>query len=819
MKKNSGILKVAAIVALCFAQGICAQKVWDGKIDTEWYWDNASQAEFTITTAEQLAGLAQLVNGGNNFSGKTIKLGANIVLNDTANWRIWGQYWEIGNRTLAGWGGGPRYDTTKPANIWIPIGSYGDKDENNKRPFSGTFDGGNYIVSGVYASSSNSYQGLFGYATSSVTIKNLGVTASFINYGGGLVGKNEGTITNCYATGNVSGSISGGLVGKNEGTITDCYTTGNVEVRRVNSYDNSIYAGGGLVGYNSGVITNCYATGNVKDRGDVGGLVGYNSGSITNCYATGNVKGDSGGVGGLVGENKGSIMNCYATGNVSGGGGYYVNHNGGLVGSNYGGTITNCYATGNVRGSTSGGLAGYNIGTITDCYAIGNVSGGTVGGLVGSNENYEEYNKPKIKGTITNCYATGNVKSGSISGGLAGYNSGTITDCYATGNVNGSTSGGLVGENKGAITNCYAMGNVSGTVSKPSENNIGGLVGSNVGGVITSCYATGDVNGGTAGGLVGSNKNYEESYREPEIKGTITNCYAMGNVNGSTVGGLMGRNEGTITNCYAIGKVSGLGTSVGGLVGVVDDVSSPKTTNSYYDRQASGQSDIVKGKPKSTAEMKLESTFEGWDFNKIWMIDADKNNGYPHLQSSKNLAETVKYKYPHKVQEGKVLADKRDNKKYKTVIIGKQTWMAENLNYNAKGSKCYENKPANCVKYGKLYDWATALKSCPSGWHLPTLAEWHELYNYVDDLEDVSSNLQATDKFGFSALFGGGGYEGGSFGGVGNYGRWWSAGEYSSNYAYIWYIGGDSKYELKYYFVKSYLFSVRCLQDEGEASR
>ena len=170
-----------------------------------------------------------------------------------------------------------------------------------------------------------------------------------------------------------------------------------------------------------------------------------------------------------------------------------------------------------------------------------------------------------------------------------------------------------------------------------------------------------------------------------------------------------------------------------------------------------------------------------------------------------------------------VFTDTRDGKKYKTVKIGSQTWMAENLNYAANGSKCYDNNSGNCAKYGHLYDWNTARSACPSGWHLPSYDEWDMLSNAVGGEKIAGKKLKAksgwkdngngTDDYGFSALPGGDGDSDGSFSRVGYYGCWWSASKGHSDRAsrlnMNW--SGDHAYWLN--SLKSDLFSVRCVQD------
>ena len=292
---------------------------------------------------------------------------------------------------------------------------------------------------------------------------------------------------------------------------------------------------------------------------------------------------------------------------------------GGLVGYAYKSSITNSYATGLITntGDYTGGLVGsaWN-GTIENSYATGSVTGTRgVGGIVG-----EAYSST----TITNSYATGSVTGTWNTGGLVGeaYAS-TIENSYAKGEVTGSVTGkgntgGLVGKTEDAtVTNSYATGSVSG------RNLTGGLVGyvhyKNLGSSITNSYATGEVSGTErTGGLVGY-----------VYYSSITNSYATGSVtgSGSSTGGLVGWASGSsVTNSYATGSVTGAGDA-GGLVG---EASGSSVTNSYWDTETTGQSSSARGGlGKTTKEMKMQDTYEGWDFDEIWQID---EGSYPTLR-------------------------------------------------------------------------------------------------------------------------------------------------------------------------------------------
>ncbi|MCQ2090413.1 MAG: hypothetical protein MJY93_09200 [Fibrobacter sp.] len=175
------------------------------------------------------------------------------------------------------------------------------------------------------------------------------------------------------------------------------------------------------------------------------------------------------------------------------------------------------------------------------------------------------------------------------------------------------------------------------------------------------------------------------------------------------------------------------------------------------------------------------------------------------------------------VKKNELMTDVRDGKTYKTVQMpdGK-VWMAENLNYQMGESKCYDDKPENCEKYGRLYTWDDAKKACPAGWRLPSKAEFERFLATVGSSNDeISLNLRAgiwekgLDMFGFSALPAGDYnryYK--EFDSLGNNTSFWSSTELNSGNAY--YLRIRDNYADVYYYVKIYGYSVRCLQDSNE---
>ena len=162
--------------------------------------------------------------------------------------------------------------------------------------------------------------------------------------------------------------------------------------------------------------------------------------------------------------------------------------------------------------------------------------------------------------------------------------------------------------------------------------------------------------------------------------------------------------------------------------------------------------------------------------------------------------------------------DSRDGKTYKKVAIGKQTWMAENLNFApAKGSVCYDAKESYCNKFGRLYNWEAAKQACPAGWHLPTQDEWTALAEYAGGNSDLKSKTgwrdgeNGNDTHGFTALPGG--YIEDRPIPPGEEGGWWTATEVGADgYAYIKDMT-NYRENLGWESEKKHLFSVRCVQN------
>ena len=247
---------------------------------------------YTVYNADGLMNVAELVNGG--------KTDINITLDK--------------NIDLTGKG-------------WTPIGT----DYDNS--YTGTFDGGGHTITGLTITTKDQFVGLFGYLNRAGTVKNvvmegIQITSNHM-FGntGGVAGFSWGTIENCSVSGSVSGTkCVGGVVGAQKaGSITGCSSSatvkGTVDV-------------GGVAGEKWGSMTACYATGNVIIEIDRtqnisgGGLVGFNDGiSLLSCYATGNVTSTGSGtgnvhIGGFLGDNYTTVTACYWKNNHEQGIGY-----------------------------------------------------------------------------------------------------------------------------------------------------------------------------------------------------------------------------------------------------------------------------------------------------------------------------------------------------------------------------------------------------------------------------------------------------------------------------------------------------------------
>ena len=276
MKK---LLVLVFAMALCLGVLCVGASAADGGTPEKPDGDGTAENPYQIGSAAELYWFAKTVNEG-DYDAHAV-LTDDITINE--------------NGTLNG----------TPTYTWTPIGDY-------INAYTGTFDGQNHTISGLYYNGSGDYAGLFGRVDSGGRVQNVNVVDSYISnsfsYGcaGGVCGWNIGTITNCSFDGTVTGSVTGtyvgGVCGYNSGMITNCSNTGSV------TGTGTGYTGG-LCGGNDGTITNCYNTGSVNGS-NAGGLCGGNDGTITNCYNTGTIT-DTGNVGAVCGKNSGTITNCY----------------------------------------------------------------------------------------------------------------------------------------------------------------------------------------------------------------------------------------------------------------------------------------------------------------------------------------------------------------------------------------------------------------------------------------------------------------------------------------------------------------------------
>ena len=500
--------------------------------DISWYTGHEDDNSYTLTSADQLAGLAALSSGvikdsrGNStyvyFSGKTINLTENATYN------------------LSG-------------KEWMPIqsfqGTFDGKNATITGLSIGANDGGSTIVAGlfsygmsgtikaikltdVYIKTINEAGGVVAQTATGSSVENCSVEGDIISNGGrgswagGVVGKNVGTVKNCSFEGSVSGTTGpiGGVVGQNDGTssiVDNCTNSGRIEGAIGSNVE---YAAGGIVGMSSGTVKECTNNGVISGQSPrSGGIVGTlqckaEAVSVTGCTNKGAVNAKSNFLGGIVGSAQG-------TGNVVG-------------------KITNCTNSATITGNSdqynvipkAGGVLGglenssLNV-TIDKCANLGAVSAGYsdddngrygVGGIVGANNVSgtltisESYNTGAITATEATTIATG-------AGGLLGSaslstpNTPTITiqNSYNTGAVSGGTNtgvyaGGIIGYlvsgAQETITSVYSVGMVSGDSGKT-----GALIGNNINAPFTNVYywdkcgATGTGTSKTANQLTSDN--------------------------------------------------------------------------------------------------------------------------------------------------------------------------------------------------------------------------------------------------------------------------------------------------------------------------
>lgn len=348
-----------------------APDMWDGTSDISWYMDDTTS--FYISTAEQLAGLAQLVNSGNNMSGKAFYLKNDIQLNDISNYIYW--------------------ETQAPSNNWTPIG------ESRSYSFNGTFDGQGHKISGMYQhrsqfNDSDGCGGFFGALNWQAIVRNVNLNYAYVSL--------------------VNGTYAGGICGYGYNCGVS-YSSYNGKVSLINSGRGG-YAGG-VFGY-----SNNAAAGICRIYGSVYTKITSNAGIWPNAVA--------GGICGMMANGYMSDSYSEAMVNVEGDSQVF-SYGGGICGRISDGTVSGCRNMGivTVNGyrAEAGGIAGEvsEMFTIENCCnndaVISNSYSGksaftTCGGIAGSVRAYD----PDTC-FIKNVYNSGNIDSNGYGGAIIGY--------------------------------------------------------------------------------------------------------------------------------------------------------------------------------------------------------------------------------------------------------------------------------------------------------------------------------------------------------------------------------------------------------------
>lgn len=367
---STGVFTVSGTgdVALSVTRGTEA-KTWLPLADTSWYDKSSVKSSYTLTSPQQLAGLAALVNSGMSFISTTICLGNDISLKNT--------------------------DGTSGSRLWSAIGSSAFK------AFKGTFDGQGHTVDSLVFAGSGSYAGLFGCISGAV-VKNVTVRGSIsgtdaLSYAAGICASaSASTIQNCrnYADISIGGANAAGIASfiSDGTTISSCLNLANIT---------GSSGVGGILGISytaSDLVGNCENRGEIKASGGgtsgAGGIAGKICGTVSSCVNSGSVKSDDRYTGGLVGyssgKNSASVLNSYNTGNVSGDCSKVNASIGGLVGYAQYITLRNCYSTGSVTNGPD--FATNNIGAVIgrigtsncnyiNCYYLSNSCAFAVAGV------------------------------------------------------------------------------------------------------------------------------------------------------------------------------------------------------------------------------------------------------------------------------------------------------------------------------------------------------------------------------------------------------------------------------------------------------